>query len=258
MKLAFSTLGCPDWTLRHAVDRARAFGFGAIEIRGIKDRLRADEIEALRPEARAETLRHAAQSGVAFCCLDTSASFHAAETRAENAEEAFAAVRLAAACGVPFVRVFGDRLAPGGEDRGLAEIAAAIRELCLAARRYPVEILLEVHGDLNTAERILQTAEGVRCDNFGILWDIAHSREEPAAFWQKTGGLIRHVHIKDRTRTGLCNTGEGSLPVASAVRVLERGGYAGYYCLEWEKRWQPALRAPEEEFPAYVRFMNRL
>ena len=49
MKLAFSTLGCPEWTLKHAIDQAEAMGFSAIEIRGIGDRLRADTIRELLP-----------------------------------------------------------------------------------------------------------------------------------------------------------------------------------------------------------------
>ena len=44
MKLAFSTLGCPDWSLRYAVEQAKALGFQAVEIRGIRDRLRSDTI----------------------------------------------------------------------------------------------------------------------------------------------------------------------------------------------------------------------
>ena len=59
MKLAFSTLGCPDWTLKYSVDQAKKFGFQAIEIRGIKECLRADTIEELLPENLEASLRYA-------------------------------------------------------------------------------------------------------------------------------------------------------------------------------------------------------
>ena len=256
MKLAFSTLGCPEWSLKHAVTQAKELGFGAIEIRGIKNNLRADTIEELLPENRVSLLQYAQNNGVAFCCFGASASFHEADQRAENMEEALSAVKLASACRIPYVRVFGNNLVTNNEAGEIAEIAAHISALCKEAQKYSVEILLEVHGDFNTSDRILRTADGVSCENFGVIWDIMHSREDPARFWKNTKHLIRHVHIKDCIQTKLCNTGEGALPISSIVRMLENDGYPGFYSLEWEKRWHPELRAPEAEFPAYVRFME--
>ena len=258
MKLAFSTLGCPDWSLKYAVEQAKKLGYRGIEIRGIGDALHADDIEELRPGNRAHALQYAKACGIAFCCFGSSASFHDVQKRSQNMEEALCAVRLASACGIPYVRVFGNDLPEGDEDRQIAGIAGQLRALCNEARRYNVEILLEVHGDFNTGDRILKTAGYVRSDNFGIIWDIQHSREDPARFWQKTKALVRHVHIKDSIGGRLCNTGEGELPIAQIVRMLENDGYNGYYSLEWEKRWRPELRNAEEEFPAYVGFMGKL
>ena len=39
------------------------------------------------------------------------------------------------------------------------------------------------------------------------------------------------------------------------VRVLLDGGYSGYFCLEWEKRWRPEIEEPEVAFPHYARVM---
>lgn len=258
MKLAFSTLGCPDWSLRYAVEQAKALGFQAVEIRGIRDCLRSDAIEELLPESRSASLRFARENGIAFCCLGASASFHEVHNRPENREEALAAVKLAAACGIPFVRVFGNNLTTDDENTEIAGIAGQIRLLCEEARGTNVTILLEVHGDFNTGDRILKTADKVNCDNFGVIWDILHSREDPVAFWERTKHLIRHVHIKDSIQAKLCPLGEGELPVARIVRMLERDGYDGYYSLEWEKRWHPELRDAAEEFPAYIRFMKEI
>ena len=258
MKLAFSTLGCPEWSLRCAVTQAKALGFQAVEIRGIKNGLHADSIEELLPENRAAVLEYAEECGVRFCCFGASASFHAPQTRAENFAEALAAVKLAAACGIPYVRVFGNNLVTGNEDEEIAAVALCLRPLCEQARECGVGILLEVHGDFNTGDRLLKTAEAVNFENFGILWDIAHSREDPARFWEKTKHLVRHVHLKDSVGGKLCNTGEGTLPIAGIVRMLEADGYTGYYSLEWEKRWHPELRSPEEEFPSFVKRMKEI
>jgi hypothetical protein len=38
--------------------------------------------------------------------------------------------------------------------------------------------------------------------------------------------------------------------------VLAKGGYRGYYCLEWEKRWHPEIEEPEIAFPHYAKVMR--
>ena len=35
MKLAFSTLGCPDWGLDQIIECAKAFGYAGVELRGL-------------------------------------------------------------------------------------------------------------------------------------------------------------------------------------------------------------------------------
>ncbi len=258
MKLAFSTLGCPDWSLKYAIEQASSLGFQAIEIRGIKDCMRADTIEELLPENRGESLRYAKENGITICGLNASASFHEKEKRESNMEEALATVRLAAECNVPYVRIFGNNLVTKNEEEEIADIGAAIRPLCLSAQELGVEILLEVHGDFNTGDRILRLAQAVNCESFGIIWDIWHSREDIKTFWKKTKPLVRHVHLKDCRNGELCSLGDGELPVKEVVKLLLGDGYNGYFSFEWEKRWHQCLRGPEEEFPYFVEKMKEI
>lgn len=257
MKLAFSTLGCPDWSLRYSVEQAKKYGFQAVEIRGIKDCLRADTIKELLPENREESLKYAKENGIAFCCLGASASFHETDKRSENFEEAMATVKLASGCNIPYVRIFGNNLVTDNEEAEITDIAVWVRKLCNEACGFDVTILLEVHGDFNTSDRILKLADAVNCSNFGIVWDIQHSREDYVNFWNRTKHLVRHVHIKDSIQGVLCNTGEGSLPVAQIVRMLKKDSYDGFLSLEWEKRWHPEIRDAEEEFPSFINVMNK-
>ena len=260
MKLAFSTLGCPDWTLKQALQYAKDFGFQGIEIRGIRDCLRADKIEELCGDNKLISLNDAKEKGIELCCLDASASFHEVEKRQENKEEALATIYKAAECGIPYVRIFGNHLLTDDEDAEIIDIAENISYLCDEAEKLGVQVLLEVHGEINCSDRILKAAKAVSRDNFGILWDIKHSDayEDYCSFWQKTKHLIRHVHIKDSIQEALCNTGEGTLPVAAIVRMLSDDKYEGYFCLEWEKRWHSELRNAEDEFPSYVKFMKEI
>lgn len=269
MKLAFSTLGCPDWTFDEVLDRAEAMGYQAIELRGVNGKMRADEMDVFFPENRAATMKKVADHNLVIRSFGTSASFHDPQDLEERLSDGRAAIDLCAAIGVPFVRVFGnfvDKTADTleGEVRRVAE---GIRLLCDYAEGKPVTVLLEVHGDFNTAARILKAAELVGRKNFGILWDVEHSDEADLgdfmSFWEPVKHLIRHVHIKDHKRLGngkfqLCETGAGDIPLREMILQMEKDGYEGYYSLEWEKKWHPELRDAEEEFPAYVRFMQQI
>ena len=64
MKLAFSTLGCPDWSFERAMAEAKRMGYGAIEVRGFERCLRLGEVPVLKPENRKETLRKLEEAGL--------------------------------------------------------------------------------------------------------------------------------------------------------------------------------------------------
>lgn len=268
MKLAFSTLGCPDWTFDEVLDHAQAMGYDAIELRGVNGKMRADEMEVFFPENRARTLAKVASRGLKICGFGTSASFHEADKLEERLSDGYAAIDLCAEIGVPYVRVFGNLVDQADTAEGeVRRVAEGIRVLCDYAKEKPVRILLEVHGDFNTAERILKTAELVNRENFGILWDVEHSDEADLgdfmSFWEPVKHLVYHVHIKDHKRLGdgkfmLCPTGEGDIPLKEMILQMEKDGYEGYYSLEWEKKWHPELRDAEEEFPAYVKWAKGL
>ena len=242
MKLAFSTLGCPDWTFDEVLDRAAALGFQAIELRGVNGKMRADEMDVFFPENRAETMKKAAAHGLVIRSFGTSASFHDEASREAHLIDGRAAIDLCAEIGVPYVRVFGNLVDKADDTEGEVRRAAeGIRILCDYAAGKPVTILLEVHGDFNTAERILKTAELVNRENFSILWDVEHSDEADRgdfmSFWEPVKHLIRHVHIKDHKRLEdgtfrLCETGAGDIPLREMVLQMEKDGYAGYYSLE--------------------------
>ena len=39
MKLSFTTLGCPDWTLRQIVENAAQMGYAGVDFRGLQDEI---------------------------------------------------------------------------------------------------------------------------------------------------------------------------------------------------------------------------
>ena len=133
------------------------------------------------------------------------------------------------------------------------------------------QVIVESHGEFVTAPLLSEIIVGAKHPNVAFLWDAHHTcvaGEAPAVTWQALKAYVRHTHLKDsvadeskRDAQGkparrYVLTGAGSVPVRETVNVLARGGYKGYYCLEWEKRWHPEIEDPEVAFPHYAQVMR--
>lgn len=264
MKLAFSTLGCPEWTFDQVLDRAQRMGYQGIELRGVNGKMRADEIDVFRPENRKATMEQVRAHNLTICGFGASSMFHNPEQLQNALSDGRAAIELCADIGVKHVRVFGNDIDRSvDEETAIRRVADGIRQLCDEAKGTDVRVLLEVHGDFNTKERILRAYDLVNRDNFGILWDVEHSDETDRGdfmpFYEAVRPLIYHVHLKDHVRLPeggfrLCETGEGDIPLKQMMNQMLADGYQGFFSLEWEKKWHPELRDPEEEFPAFVKW----
>ncbi len=265
MKLSFTTLGCPKWSFEQAVKNARAMGFVGIELRGVLDEMRMERIPAFMPGRQQDTLRFLRGEGVSLCGFGASAHLDRAEALPEALEEVRAAIDLCAALGIPMVRVFGDRLQEGvPEKQTIEQVAYGLSRLCEYAEGSAVNVLLEVHGQFNTVERLLPVCRAQTSERFGLIWDVAHSdravRDDFLPFYEALKPWIRHMHIKDHLRTKdgdlLCLVGQGDIPLERILDALSADGYDGWLSFEWEKRWHPELPEPEEAFPAYVEWMR--
>lgn len=71
MKLAFSTLGCPDWSFPEILSTAKDMGYDGIEIRGIKNELYAPEIKEFRSDRINETKDNLKSLNLSISCLTT-------------------------------------------------------------------------------------------------------------------------------------------------------------------------------------------
>lgn len=266
MKLAFSTLGCPDWTLEQILETGRQYGYQGIELRGIQGGMPPGDIICLLPENREATLKAFADHGLKLCVYGTSVNFHDPQTVETQYQTALEALKFCNECGIPMMRIFGNEVQPDTEEAQLEQIACYFEKLCREAEKVHVQPLLEVHGNLTTIERLCYVAERVTSPAFGIIWDVGHTHANYGmqfeAFYRALKPWIRHIHMKDAIHENgklhhLCAISEGHLPLREIVAMLEADGYDGYYSLEWEKRWHPELDEPEVAFPAYAAWMNR-
>ena len=80
MKLAFTTLGCPDWNLEKIVSTAHELGFDGVEIRGLEGKISAKEIERFQEENRESTKRLFAKNKLELCGFGSSVCFHDPDT----------------------------------------------------------------------------------------------------------------------------------------------------------------------------------
>src|SRR5690242_8208128 len=116
MKLSVSTLGCPQWTLEEILSRCKAYGYDAIELRGVGSELDVTKTEHFcTPSAIAQTRQKIADAGLAVSAIDTSVRLADEVNLPKHMDEGRAAIDLAAKLGAPFIRVFGGEI-PEGED----------------------------------------------------------------------------------------------------------------------------------------------
>jgi sugar phosphate isomerase/epimerase len=256
MKFCFSTLGCTEYSLDEALALANRFDIPALELRGLCGEVDIRKMAELKPENRAATKEKFREYGIEPLILGTSCKFHDAEKLDDAIAEGIYAIDTARDIGFSGIRVFGNNV-KGDEEECLNRIANGISTLCEYAADKGVDVLLETHGDVNTASRLGKVAEICgKYENFGFIWDVCHTRLTYGDDWRRFCDdfrtLIRHVHIKDVTPEGLVLPGEGTLPLREMAEYLTENGYEGAFSLEWEKKWHPELPPIQDALAAML------
>ncbi len=261
MKLSFSTLGCAERSLDEVVALAKNYGIDALEIRGLRKEFGYNNIVEFKPDAIDGTLSLLADNGIRIILLDTSCMLHN-KPNDDIIREGKIAIDTANKLGVPYIRVFGNEIV-GDKDECIAHVIEGLKELCDYAASTKVKVLLEVHGDFNTFEAFDPIVSALGDNkNFGILWDIMHTSktfgERWMEFYERYSSLIYHIHVKDYDKDGLCQIGEGVIPIAPITKHLIDSGFDGYFSLEWERQWHPELCEIEKALEAFVAVMKQI
>ncbi len=270
MKLSFSTLGCPQYTLDQVLSTATDNGYDGVEIRFLRGEVALEKLDEFSATGLPQTKAALDRNGVEVACLDTSVRFTSPDPaeRAKQLEAARTYAGYAAALGAPYIRVFGGTVpetSPEREDttrriaEGLAEAAAAVRSEGVTA-------VLETHDSFCTSAQVAELLAYAPNDDLGILWDVLHSYRNGEALedtWAALGDRIRHVHLKDSANYSPTSfdfrlTGEGTMPIQEFVALLQRAGYDGYLSFEWEKAWHPEIDEPEVAIPQFAGYMRKL
>jgi sugar phosphate isomerase/epimerase len=256
MRLAFTTLACPAWSLERVVEAAHAHGYAGVELRLLDGETIEPGIGAAERRRVRSTLEAA---GLPVVALDTSVRLAAVDPAAA-AVELRAMLELAAEWGAPLVRVFGGGPPDDAMVRLLASAAAD-------AERLGVGIAVETHDHLSSAAAVAGLLARVENPAAGALWDVLHTYrmgETPDAAMALLGDRLLHVHVKDGRHPpdgeawDLALLGEGDVPIAATLRALAGHGYRGWLAVEWEKKWHPEIAEPEVALPQHAAVLSGL
>jgi len=269
MKLAFTTLGCPAWTLRQIVDNAAAMGYDAVDFRGLGDQIDVSKCPEFN-ERLNETKQMFADHGLAISGLALSARFAVPDPleMQQHMDELSRNLELAARLDTHILRVFGGRIPEGYTVDTITPIVVEnLRRAGDLAGQYHVTLALETHDDWTDSTVFARLMRKVNHPYVRVLWDLHHpyraNGEAADLTYHNLAPFTVSTHIKDSlpdptARHGYRYVllGEGDVPLKTMLDMLVRGGYDGYAILEWEKRWIPDLAEPEVVFPQFVQKMR--
>ena len=265
MKLCFSTLACPRWSFDDVVNTAKDFGYDAVEIRGIADKIYAPDILAFSNSNIEKTKKRLETLGLEIACLTSGATIADETKYSEAMAEAKLYIDLAEKLGVPYVRVMSTGT-PDFSDGSADLTAVGYTELCRYADGKGVTPLLETNGVLCDTALLARIMEYVPSENKGVLWDVHHpyrfNGESPETTLANIGKYVKHVHLKDSvSENGEIHykiMGYGDLPLKKIIKLLNESGYDGALSLEWVKRWDKTLEEPGIVLMNYVHYMQEL
>lgn len=253
MKLAFSTVACPQFTLPRAAALAGELGYTGLELRSFgpaSSQLACEPF--LTGGARARDIFE--DAGVAPACLASSIRFDApifppvigrvlgdVERPVRETREM---VHLAATYECPYVRVFGFELQPGerrtpGLRRLLERLDLAVR----TARHTGVKLVLENGGSFPESRDLLDILDRIGSPLLEAAYSPAAALaagEDPAAGIRNLGPRLAMLKLKDYAAGRPVPAGEGEARLESAVRAAKDAGFRGWAVVEHDQIWFPS------------------
>ena len=269
MKLAFSTLGCPDWDIPRIAETALRLGYQGVELRAVGGSL--DLLE--RPEFTStqirRTLSQFADRNIEVCCVDTSCAFHSRDQRERSTQIdlAVAHAELAAELRAPLIRVFPDKIQAGNTREETRDYI--VESLIKVAQRLPdvVDVALETHGDFAKTETAREVVALVGHPQVRLIWDVANSVAAGDSIKQASQTVqpfLSHIHLRDAKPVAESEhwlpvlAGKGKVSFVEALEAIAKLNYNGYVSFEWEKYWHPEIEDPEIALPNFINSIRGL
>lgn len=253
MKIAFSTLACPDWTLNQVAQQAASMGYLGVDLRSflsvqermVNDPMSVDptDIDSIFDD-----------SGVIPLCLSTGVKFDKMieppllgrifVNEEAGVSDAKQFVDIACRAGVKFVRVFGCDL-PAAEPvtwsmRRVTERLALASQTC---RNTEVRMLIENAGSFARSSDLLKLINRVDSQWLGASYNIlaaVNAGECPIDGISTLGDAMKIVRVCDVDDDGNpVLLGKGRFPIAKLIETLRQMNYTGWIVYEYPKLWSP-------------------
>ncbi len=264
IKLAFSTVACPEWTLEEVARKAQAWGYAGVELRTLGAggaQLASDP--SLTTAAKAAAVLKA--FGVEPVCLSTSISLHHRINQEQRAAQIAAgrAIDFAAELGCPAVRVFAYDVDPGQSlDGAMRSIAEQTQPLVEKAGVAGVQLLFENAGSFSRAKQWWWLFNLIGHPMLGMVWNVANAAaagESVAVSLPMLNSRIRIAKAKDLRvgeGSGFAQLGDGTVGIDKMVKRLLGMGFDGHISVEWDRLWLPALESAETYLPEAAKRLN--
>lgn len=265
MKIAFSTVCCPELSLEDAVASAERWGFQGLEMRLKPNGPGATELNcdpmAVEPGALHDLFEDA---GVDPVGLATGITFDKPvwppvvgrlfQSEEIGVPETKRAVEHAAEAGIPFVRVFGERLS-GGEPAawGWRRISERLSLGAQTARNTTTRVLLENSGSFARAQDLRQLHDMVGRPFLAMSYSVLAAVQEGECPMSAIDAILPNtevIRIGDIAEDGRpVPLGEGTLPIEAFIGKLKARNYRGWVVYEYPRLWRSDLLDAEAVLP---------
>jgi sugar phosphate isomerase/epimerase len=263
VKVAFSTIACPNWTLDRVADAAERWGYQGVELRtfGPADTRLACEPGLTGGEKVRTMFRRA---GVAVAGVATGVHFDApvfppvmgwAITDTDKSVvQAKRCVEIAHDIGAPFVRVFGfERRSNERWSSFMQRVGARLRLAVDSARHMDTTIVVENGGSFAKAELLAELLDRVNLPICRACYNLAAglaAGDDPIKAVSMLGYRLSMARVKDLDSHGKpVPLGEGVQPIREFAAAVARMPSAQWLVYEWDKLWMPELAEPEDVLP---------
>ena len=268
MKLAFSTIGCPDFDWEDVYSLAKDFGYDGIEVRGRGEDIHSVKGNPFDEKRLDKTIEQLRAIHLDISCLSAGCCLKYPENYEKNYAMILEFIEIAEKLGTKYIRLLGDDVMfPKPEDDvGDEAVVEALKKLVPVAEAHGVTLLLETYGVYSDTARLSRVLAQIESDYVGALWDINHPYrtfgESPEMTVQNLGARIMYVHMKDSLmengRISYRFLGEGDLPIDQVISALRSINYEGYVTFEWMRSQAGgAYTDPGIAFPHCINYLRR-
>ncbi len=261
MKIACSTLVCPEWTLEEAANNAAQMGYLGLEMRAFDDDsalIASDpmhhdprDVETIFDRAGIEAIGYATGITLDHPIVFPPVLGHLFIDNEAPVKHTKRFVDHAARADVDYVRIYpGSR--QHAEPRAWSDRRIGERMILAAqtARNTNTRVLVENTGSYASARELLTLVEQYPSQWLGISYNLAQgvlAGDDPAAAVQLLGDRLHTLKIADADKEHHpALLGDGILPIRDTLVALQDAGSSAWVVYEHPRLWLKDDRDPHD------------